>query len=42
MMNTFDFFRPKQAHPVVQGIKDRFEQMINQTCRQITVTIAVR
>jgi Immunoglobulin domain len=38
----FDFFRPKQTNPISHGIKDRFDQFINQTCRQITITIVVR
>jgi hypothetical protein len=38
----FDFFRPKQATPVINGVKDKFDEIINQTCRQLTITIHVR
>ena len=40
--SVFDFFRPKQSNPISQGIKERFDQFINQTCRQITITLYVR
>jgi len=34
----FDFFRPKQANPIINGIKEKFDEIINQTCRQLTIT----
>ena len=37
----FDFFRPKQANPITNGIKERFDEIINQTCRQLTITLYV-
>ena len=40
--SIFDFFRPKQAHPIVNGIKEKFDEIFNQTCRQLTITIYVR
>jgi hypothetical protein len=39
---VFDFFRPKQAHPIVNGIKEKFDEILNQTCRQLTITLYVR
>jgi hypothetical protein len=38
----FDFFRPKQATPIVNGVKDKFDEIINQTCHQLTITLHVR
>jgi hypothetical protein len=38
----FDFFRPKQARPIDNGIKEKFDEIINQTCRQLTITLYVR
>ncbi|CAF2886222.1 unnamed protein product [Rotaria sp. Silwood2] len=35
----FDFFRPKQSTPIINGIKEKFDKSINQTCRQLTITI---
>jgi hypothetical protein len=37
----FDFFRPKQANPIINGVKDKFDELINQTCRQVTITLYV-
>ncbi|CAF1633648.1 unnamed protein product [Adineta ricciae] len=34
----FDFFRPKHVEPIEHGIKDKFDEFINQTCRQLTIT----
>ncbi|CAF1485282.1 unnamed protein product [Adineta steineri] len=36
---TFDFFRPKHANPITKGIKDKFDEVLNQTCRQLTITL---
>jgi hypothetical protein len=38
----FDFFRPKQSIPIMKGVKEKFDEFINQTCRQLTITIYVR
>ncbi len=38
---VFDFFRPKQANPIRNGIKEKFDEIINQTCRQLTITLYV-
>jgi len=38
----FDFFRPKQADPIINGVKEKFDEIINQTCRQLTITLYVR
>lgn len=38
----FDFFRPKKSIPIMKGIKEKFEEIINQTCRQLTITIYVK
>lgn len=38
----FDVFRPKKAVPIKKGVKEKFEEFLNQTCRQVTVTISVR
>ncbi|UJR27871.1 hypothetical protein I4U23_009136 [Adineta vaga] len=35
----FDFFRPKHTNPIEHGIKDKFDEFVNQTCRQLTITI---
>ncbi|CAF4380051.1 unnamed protein product, partial [Rotaria socialis] len=35
----FDFFRPKQVTPIINGVKDKFDEFINQTCRQLTITL---
>ncbi|CAF0941235.1 unnamed protein product [Rotaria sordida] len=35
----FDFFRPKQSDPILNGIKEKSDKFINQTCRQLTITI---
>jgi len=37
----FDFFRPKQPSPIINGVKDKFDEFINQTCRQVTITLYV-
>jgi predicted secreted Zn-dependent protease len=37
----FDFFRPKQMSPISYAVKDKFDEFINQTCRQITITLYV-
>ena len=38
---VFDFFRPKHVEPILDGIKDKFDQIINQTCRQRTIILHV-
>jgi hypothetical protein len=38
----FDFFRPKQSVPIMTGVKEKIDEFINQTCRQLTITIYVR
>ncbi len=38
----FDFFRPTQIHPIINGIKEKFDEIINQTCRRLTITLYVR
>ncbi|CAF1498227.1 unnamed protein product [Rotaria magnacalcarata] len=35
----FDFFRPKQVAPIINDVKDKFDEFINQTCRQLTITL---
>ncbi|CAF1533135.1 unnamed protein product, partial [Adineta ricciae] len=35
----FDVFRPRKAVPIKKGVKEKFEEFLNQTCRQVTVTI---
>jgi hypothetical protein len=37
-----DFFRPKQTIPVMKGIQEKYDQIINQTCTKLIVTIYVR
>ena len=38
----FDFFRPKQSIPLINGVKEKFDEFINQTCKQLTITIYVK
>jgi predicted secreted Zn-dependent protease len=38
----FDFFRPKQSIPIIHGVKEKFDEFINQTCQQLTITIYVK
>ncbi|CAF3589713.1 unnamed protein product [Rotaria sp. Silwood1] len=35
----FDLFRPKQLNPIINGIKEKFDKSINQTCKQLIITI---
>ena len=37
----FDFFRPKQSTPIIEGVKEKFDEFLNQTCKQLTITIYV-
>ena len=38
---TFDFFRPKQPTPIIEGVKEKFDEFLNQTCKQLTIAIYV-
>ena len=38
----FDFFRPKQTIPIMKGIKEKYDEIFNQTCTKLIIKIYVR
>jgi hypothetical protein len=38
----FDFFRPKQTIPIMKGVKEKYDEFINETCTKLIITIYVR
>jgi hypothetical protein len=38
----FDFFRPKQGIPIMKGVKEKYDEFVNQTCTKLIITIYVR
>ncbi len=38
----FDFFRPKQSIPIMNGVREKYDEIVNQTCRKLIITIDVR
>jgi hypothetical protein len=38
----FDFFRPKQAIPIMKGIKEKYDEFVNKTCTKLIIKIYVR
>lgn len=41
-VTIFDFFRPKQTVPIIQGVREKYDQVLNQTCTRLILTIDVR
>lgn len=41
-MTIFDFFRPKQTVPIIKGVREKYDQVLNQTCTRLILTIDVR
>jgi hypothetical protein len=37
-----DFFRPKQTIPIMQGVREKYDEIVNQTCTKLIITIDVR
>lgn len=38
----FDLFRPKKNVPIMQGVIEKYDENINQTCRRLVIKIFVR
>jgi hypothetical protein len=38
----FDFFRPKQSIPIMKGVKEKYDELVNETCTKLIITIYVR
>ncbi len=37
-----DFFRPKQMIPIMKGVREKYDEIVNQTCKKLIITIDVR
>jgi hypothetical protein len=37
-----DFFRPKQPVPIMKGVKEKYDEVLNETCTKLIITIDVR
>ena len=40
-VTIFDFFRPKQTVPIIKGVREKYDQVLNQTCTRLILTIDV-
>ena len=37
-----DFFRPKQPVPIMKGVREKYDEVLNETCTRLIITIDVR
>ena len=37
----FDVFRPKHTVPIIKGVREKYDQVLNQTCTRLILTIDV-